>query len=135
MIKPHAVAENKIGDIISKIEGAGFSIMSAKFTQLTIEQAAKFYYEHRERPFYRSLCEIMSSGPVLAMGIYGDNAVEKFRELIGATNPAEAAEGTIRQLYGKSIDENAIHGSDSVENAYKEISFFFSARETYIIQK
>lgn len=126
MIKPDAVSAGNSGAIIKMIEEAGFRIVSMKMTQMTKETAGKFYEVHKERPFYGELCEYMSSGPIIPMILEKDNAVEDFRKLIGATNPAEAAEGTIRKLFAKSIEANAIHGSDSDENATIEGNFFFS---------
>ncbi len=131
MIKPDAFADGNSGAIIKHIEEAGFAIKAMKLTRLTSEKAGEFYAVHKERPFYNDLCQYMSSGPIIAMILEKDNAVADFRTLIGATNPAEAAEGTIRKLYAKSIEANAIHGSDSDENAAIEGSFFFSALEKY----
>ena len=131
MIKPHAVAENNIGGMILMIENAGFRVVAMKKMQLTSENAGKFYEVHKERPFYGELCEFMSSGPIVPILLEKDNAVNDFRALIGSTDPAEAAEGTIRKKYAKSKGENAIHGSDSDENAAIEASFFFSAIEQY----
>jgi nucleoside-diphosphate kinase len=131
MIKPHAVAANNIGGITAMIEAAGFRIVAMKKTQLSAEQAGKFYEVHKERGFYGELCEMMSSGAIIPMILEKENAVADFRTLIGATNPANAEAGTIRQKYGKSIESNAIHGSDSDENAAIEASFFFSGCEMY----
>ncbi|EAY27764.1 nucleoside-diphosphate kinase [Microscilla marina] len=131
MIKPDAVSAGNSGAIIKMIEEAGFRIVSMKMTQMTKEIAGKFYEVHKERPFYGELCDYMSSGPIIPMILEKDNAVEDFRKLIGATNPAEAAEGTIRKLFAKSIEANAIHGSDSDENAAIEGAFFFSAVDQY----
>ena len=113
------------------IEEAGFKIQAMKKTQLSNEVAGKFYAVHKERPFYQDLCMYMSSGPIIAMILTRENAVEAFRELIGATDPAQAAPGTIRQLFAKSIEANAIHGSDSDDNAILEGSFFFSELERF----
>lgn len=129
MIKPGAVRNKHIGHILSKIEEAGYTIAAIKTTRLTLDQAAEFYAVHKDRPFYQELIEFMSSGPIVAMVLLKDNAVEDFRRLIGATDPAEAAEGTIRKLFATSKSHNAIHGSDSDENAEKESSFFFSRQE------
>ena len=126
MIKPDAVSAGNSGAITKMIEEAGFRIVSMKMTQMTPETAGKFYEVHKERPFYGDLCSYMSSGPIIPIILEKDNAVEDFRKLIGATNPAEAAEGTIRKLFAESIEANAIHGSDSDENAAIEGSFFFS---------
>ena len=131
MIKPDAVSAGNSGAIIKMIEEAGFEIRAMKKTKLSQESAGKFYAVHQERPFYRDLCAYMSSGPIIAMILVGDNAVESFRELIGATDPTKAAPGTIRQLFATSIEANAIHGSDSDENALIESSFFFSELERY----
>lgn len=131
MIKPDAVSAGNSGAIVKMIEEAGFRIVAMKMTQMTKETAGKFYEVHKERPFYGELCEYMSSGPIIPMILEKDNAVEDFRKLIGATNPAEAAEGTIRKLFAKSIEANAIHGSDSDENAVIEGNFFFSAVDQY----
>ena len=129
MIKPDAVAAGHIGAILAQINKAGFKIVAMKYTKLSAEKAGEFYAVHKERPFYGELVEFMSSGPIVAAVLEKDNAVADFRTLIGATNPAEAEAGTIRALYAKNIGENAVHGSDSVENAANEIKFFFSDRE------
>lgn len=129
MIKPDAFAEGHSGAILNMIEEAGFKIKALKITQLTKEEAGEFYAVHKERPFYGELCDYMSSGPIIAFVVEKENAVKAFRDFIGATNPEEAAEGTVRKLYGKSIEANAIHGSDSDENALKELHFYFSDRE------
>jgi len=131
MIKPHAVAANNIGGITAMIEAAGFRIVAMKKTQLSAAQAGKFYEVHKERGFYGELCEMMSSGAIVPMILEKENAVADFRTLIGATNPANAEEGTIRKKYAVSMGENAIHGSDSDENAAIEGSFFFGAIEQY----
>jgi nucleoside-diphosphate kinase len=131
MIKPDAVQNGHIGAILEKINGAGFRIVALKLTQLSRNDAGQFYAVHAERPFYGELVEYMTSGPIVAAILEKDNAVADFRTLIGATNPAEAAEGTIRKLYAQSIAANAIHGSDSDENAAIEGAFFFPAREQY----
>ena len=131
MIKPDAVANGHIGAIINDITAAGFKIIALKYTKLTPESAGKFYEVHKERPFYADLVSFMSSGPIVAAILEKDNAIEDFRTLIGATNPAQAAEGTIRQKYAKSIDANAVHGSDSDENAAIEGDFFFKADERF----
>lgn len=131
MIKPDAVADGNMGAILKMIEGAGFKIISMKYTRLSADLAGKFYEVHKERPFYGELVEYMSSGSIVAAILEKDNAVEDFRKLIGATNPADAAEGTIRKLYAKSIGENAVHGSDSDENAQIEGNFFFSQFERF----
>lgn len=131
MIKPDAVADGNSGAILKMIEEAGFKIIAMKYTRLTQELAGQFYEVHKERPFYGELCEYMSSGPIFAAILEKDNAVADFRTLIGATNPEEAAEGTIRKLYAKSIGANAVHGSDSDENAAIEGNFYFSATERF----
>ncbi|WP_318639708.1 nucleoside-diphosphate kinase [Flavobacterium ardleyense] len=131
MIKPDAVQNGHIGGIINMITEAGFKIISMKLTQLTITDAKKFYEVHAERPFYGELVEFMSRGPIVAAILEKNNAVEDFRDLIGATNPADAAEGTIRKRYATSIGENAVHGSDSNENAELEGSFHFAGREQF----
>ncbi|WP_186757389.1 nucleoside-diphosphate kinase [Echinicola salinicaeni] len=129
MIKPDAFSAGNAGAILKMIEEAGFKIVAIKATQLTAELAGKFYEVHKERPFYGDLCTYMSSGPIIAAILEKDNAVEDFRKLIGATNPAEAAEGTIRKLFAKSIEANAVHGSDSDENAEIEGNFYFNQFE------
>lgn len=131
MIKPDAVKAGHIGAILDKITGAGFRIRAMKYTRLTAEQAGRFYAVHEGRPFYEELVNFMSSGPIVAAILEKDDAVAAFRTLIGATNPAEAAEGTIRKLYATSIGENAVHGSDSDENAQIEGNFFFSQLERF----
>ena len=131
MIKPDAVEANNIGPILSMITEAGFKIVAMKYTKLSPEQAGKFYEIHKERPFYGELVEFMSRGPIVAAILEKDNAIEAFRKLIGATNPAQADEGTIRKLYATSIGENAVHGSDSDDNAKIEGDFFFSGLERF----
>ncbi|MEM1137918.1 MAG: nucleoside-diphosphate kinase [Bacteroidota bacterium] len=131
MIKPDAFGEGNTGAITKMIEEAGFRIVAAKVTKLSSERAGQFYAVHKERPFYADLCNYMSSGAIMAMILEKDNAIVDFRKLIGATNPAEAEEGTIRKLFAKSIEANAIHGSDSDENAAIEGSFFFSKTEEF----
>lgn len=131
MIKPDGVEEGHIGAIIDKITAAGFNIVSMKLTQLSQNEAEAFYAVHKERPFFGELVQFMTRGPIVAAILEKDNAVDDFRKLIGATNPAEAAEGTIRKLYASSVGENAVHGSDSDENASIEGAFYFSAREMY----
>ncbi|MNS16433.1 Nucleoside diphosphate kinase [compost metagenome] len=131
MIKPDAVAAGHIGAILAEINKAGFKIVAMKYTKLTAEAAGQFYEVHKERPFYGELVDFMSSGPIVAAILEKDNAVADFRTTIGATNPAEAAEGTIRKMFAKSIGENAVHGSDSDENAAIEGDFFFSKLERF----
>jgi len=123
------LAVGHTGSILKHIEAAGFKLIAMKLTRLSAEKAGEFYAIHKERPFYGELVEFMSSGPIVAAILEKDNAVADFRTLIGATNPAQAADGTIRKLYAKSVGENAIHGSDSDENAAIEGNFFFSAFE------
>ncbi len=125
IIKPDAVQNGLAGKIIAHLEGEGFRIKAMRLTKLTKEQAGEFYAVHRERPFYGELVEFMTSGPVVPMALERDDAVAKYREVIGATDPAEADEGTIRKLYAESKGRNAVHGSDSDENAAQEIRFFF----------
>jgi nucleoside-diphosphate kinase len=131
MIKPDAVANGHIGAIVDKITKNGFKIIALKYTSLSPEKAGQFYEVHKERPFYKDLVSFMSSGPIVAAILEKDNAIEDFRKLIGATDPAKADEGTIRNLFAKSIEANAVHGSDSDENAEIEGSFFFSAFEKF----
>jgi len=128
MIKPDAVGNGHIGAILAMINKAGFRIVAMELTQLSKNDAQDFYAVHSERPFYGELVDFMTSGPIVAAILEKDNAVADFRELIGATNPAEAAAGTIRKLYAESISANAVHGSDSDENAGIEGSFYFSER-------
>uniref|UniRef100_UPI003AF9A73A nucleoside-diphosphate kinase n=1 Tax=Campylobacter fetus TaxID=196 RepID=UPI003AF9A73A len=129
IIKPDAVKKGVVGKIIDRFESNGLRIAAAKKLQLSVEDAKKFYEVHAARPFYGELVEFMTSGPVVVMVLEGDNAVIKNRELMGATNPKEAAAGTIRADFAESIDANAVHGSDSLENAKTEIAFFFAKRE------
>jgi nucleoside-diphosphate kinase len=131
MVKPDAVESNYIGGILKMINEAGFRVVALKFTKLTEAQAGAFYEVHKERPFYGELVTYMSSGPIVAAILEKENAVEDFRKLIGATNPANADEGTIRKIYAKSIAANAVHGSDSDENAAIEGNFFFSNLERF----
>ncbi len=131
MIKPDAVENGHIGAILDKINQAGFKIIAMKMTQLSKRDAEKFYAIHKDRPFFGELVAFMTRGPIVAAILQKENAVEDFRSFIGATNPAEAAPGTIRNLYAKSIGENAIHGSDSDENALIEASFHFAGREIF----
>ncbi len=129
IIKPDAVAKNVIGEIYSRFEKKGLKIVAAKMLHLTQEQAEGFYAEHSERGFFKDLVAFMVSGPVIMQVLEGENAVLKHREIMGATNPKEAAAGTIRADFAASIDENAVHGSDALETAKREISFFFSDSE------
>jgi nucleoside-diphosphate kinase len=125
IIKPDAVAKNVIGEIYSAFEKAGLSIVAARMMHLSKEQAGEFYAVHAERPFYNDLVSFMTSGPVIVQVLEGENAVLAHRDVMGATNPSEAAEGTIRQRFASSIDENAVHGSDATDTAAVEIAFFF----------
>jgi len=131
MIKPDAVEANNIGPILAMINKAGFRVVAMKYLRLSQEQAGKFYEVHKARPFYGELTEYMSSGPIVAAVLSKDNAVNDFRKLIGATDPSKADEGTIRKLFAKSIAANAVHGSDSDENAAIEANFFFSQLERF----
>ncbi len=125
IIKPDAVAKNVIGEIYSRFEKAGLQIVAARMMHLTSEQAGEFYAVHKERPFFNDLVSFMTSGPVIVQALEGENAIAKHREVMGATNPAEADAGTIRADFASSIDENAVHGSDAPETAAQEIAFFF----------
>jgi len=131
MIKPDAVKAGNIGNILQMINNAGFRIAAMKYTKLSAEKAGEFYGVHRERPFYGELVEFMSSGPIVAAILEKENAVEDFRKLIGATNPAEADAGTIRALYATDIGQNAVHGADSDENAAIEGNFHFAGTEMF----
>src|SRR3954467_3085280 len=131
MLKPDAVEANNIGPILAMINKAGFRILAMKYMRLTKEQAGQFYSVHKERPFYGELTEYMSSGPIVAAVLSKNNAVADYRKLIGATDPTKAEEGTIRKVFAKSIAANAVHGSDSDENAKIESAFFFSQLETF----
>lgn len=126
IIKPDAVAKNVIGDIYSRFEKAGLKIIAARMLHLTQDQAEGFYAEHKERPFFKDLVSFMTSGPVMVQVLEGEGAVLKNRDLMGATNPADADAGTIRADFANSIDENAVHGSDSVTSASREIAYFFT---------
>lgn len=129
MIKPDAMAAGNAGAIIQKINNSGFKFLALKMTKLSPEKASEFYAVHKGRPFYDGLVEFMSSGPIIAAVLEKNNAVEDFRALIGATNPEDAAEGTVRNLYASNVKENAVHGSDSDENAAIEAAFYFSDEE------
>ncbi len=131
MIKPNSVKSGHIGHILAHISDAGFRIVALKMTRLSLTQARAFYGVHKDRSFFNELVEFMCSGPVVAFVIEKDNAVEEYRKLIGATNPANAADGTIRKLYGVDTQMNAVHGSDSDENALIESNFFFSMRDRF----
>lgn len=132
MIKPDAVASGHIGAILNHINQAGFKIVAMKLTRLSQETAGRFYEVHKARPFYGELVDFMSSGPIVAAILEKENAVDDFRSLIGATDPAKAAPGTIRALYAKNVGENAVHGSDSDENAAIESAFHFAGVETFL---
>ena len=129
IIKPDAVAKNVIGEIYTRFEKAGLKIVAAKMLQLDDESAGGFYAEHKERPFYKDLIEFMTSGPVMVTVLEGEGAVMMNRDLMGATNPADAAAGTIRADFAKSIDANAVHGSDSTTSAEREVGYFFNDNE------
>ena len=131
IIKPDAVAKNVIGQIYTRFEQAGLKVIAAKLKQLSRQEAEGFYAVHRERPFFNALVEFMASGPVMIQVLEGENAVSKNRELMGATNPANAAPGTIRRDFATSIDQNTVHGSDSLENAAIEIAYFFPQTDVY----
>ncbi len=129
IIKPNAVADNNIGAIYSRFEQAGLKIVACKMLHLDDEKAGGFYAEHKERPFFKDLVSFMTSGPVVVSVLEGENAVANHREVMGATNPAEAKEGTIRKDFATSLDENAVHGSDSLTSAEREINYFFTQEE------
>ncbi len=131
MLKPDAVEKGHVGAILDKITASGFRIVALKLTQMTVADAERFYEIHKERPFFNDLVTFMTRGPIVAAVLEKENAVEDFRTLIGATNPQEAAEGTIRKMFADSIEENAIHGSDSDENAAIEAAFHFAGREMF----
>ena len=129
IIKPDAVERNKIGEITAMLESAGLRIVASKRIKLSQEKAAQFYGVHKDRPFFKSLCDFMCSGPIIVQVLEGENAVQKNRDVMGATNPEEAAEGTIRKKYALSLEKNSVHGSDSLENATIEINHFFSEED------
>lgn len=129
IIKPNAIKKNAIGAIISKFENNGLTVAAAKLVVLERAKAEEFYAEHKERPFFGELVDFMTSGPVMLMALHGDNAVMKNRDIMGATNPAEAAEGTIRKEFGDNVGENAVHGSDSPASADRELALFFEKSE------
>jgi len=131
MIKPSACRKNHVGPILAMINQAGFRISAIRSTKLTKEEAETFYEMHREKDFFDSLCTFMSSGPIIALLLEKENAIEDFRKLIGNTNPEMAEEGTIRKMFAESLQKNAVHGSDSVENMKRESDFFFNQRERY----
>ena len=129
IIKPDAVERNKIGEITAMLETAGLRIVASKRIKLNQEKAAQFYGVHKDRPFFQSLCDFMCSGPIIVQVLEGENAVQKNRDVMGATNPEEAAEGTIRKKYALSLEKNSVHGSDSLDNAIIEINHFFSEED------
>ena len=131
IIKPDAVGRNLVGEILRKLEGAGLRIAAGKLIRLTPEQAQAFYAVHKERPFFQGLCAYMSSGPIFVSVLEGENAIAKNREVMGATDPAKAAAGTIRKEFGKDIEANAVHGSDGPETAASEIAFYFKPNEIF----
>ncbi len=131
IVKPDAVGRNLIGEILRKFEAAGLRIAAAKLIRLTPERAQGFYAVHKARPFFQGLCDYMSSGPILVSVLEGENAIAKNREVMGATDPAKAAAGTIRKEFGKDIEQNAVHGSDAAETALTEIAFFFKPDEIH----
>jgi nucleoside-diphosphate kinase len=131
IVKPDAVAKRVVGKILTKIEDGRFTILAVKLAHLSLDQARGFYYVHRQRPFYDSLCSFMAQGPSLLMVLEGDNAIQRWRDLMGATDPAKAAAGTLRKEFASSIEANAVHGSDSPESAATEIPYFFSSLELY----
>ena len=129
IIKPDAVERNKIGEITAMLESAGLRIVASKRIKLNQKKAAQFYGVHKDRPFFQSLCDFMCSGPIIVQVLEGENAVQKNRDVMGATNPEEAADGTIRKKYALSLEKNSVHGSDSLENATIEINHFFSEED------
>lgn len=132
IIKPDAVAKNVVGEIVSRFEKNGLKVAAARMVHLSPEEAGAFYAVHKERPFYNDLVKFMTSGPVFVQVLAGDNAIQKNRDLMGATNPKEANPGTIRADFADSIDANAVHGSDSAENAATEVAFFFNTKEIFL---
>lgn len=132
ILKPDAVRKGYVGPILSKITEAGFKIRALKMTSFSTQDAQRFYEVHKERSFFNSLVTFMSSGPIVAVVLEKENAIENFRALIGATDPEKATEDTIRRVYAESVEQNAIHGSDSVENASKEVSFIFTRKEIFL---
>lgn len=132
IIKPEAVRENLIGKIFAQIEGAGLRILGMRMVRLTENQAREFYAVHKERPFYKSLVKYMTSGPVVVACLEGENAIAKYRGVMGATDPAKADEGTIRREYGKTIESNAVHGSDAPATAKTEVGFFFKEQDIFL---
>jgi len=135
ILKPDAVGNRHMGEIILEFEKNDFNIAAAKLVHLTKEQAEGFYGEHKERPFFNDLVQFMTSGPVMLMVLQGENAIARNREIMGATNPQEAAEGTLRNRFSKSIDANTVHGSDSADSARREVKFFFDSNEIVNLKK
>jgi nucleoside-diphosphate kinase len=135
IVKPDAVAANRIGAVVAKLEEGGLRVVAQKMVRLSVEQARAFYAVHRERPFYNDLVKFMTEGPVVVQVLEGDNAVARNREIMGATDPAKAAEGTIRKLYATNIERNAVHGSDSADNARIEVGFFFAESELTALRR
>jgi nucleoside-diphosphate kinase len=135
IIKPDAVAKNNIGNVVACLEAGGLRVVASRMVRLTTEQAQAFYAVHRERPFYKDLVKFMTEGPVVVQVLEGENAVARNRELMGATDPAKAADGTIRKLYATNIERNAVHGSDSPDNAKIEIGFFFAESELTALRR
>ena len=131
MIKPDATERNLVGAITAMIENSGLKVIASRRTKMTPEKAAEFYGVHSERPFFQSLCDFMCSGPIIVQVLEGENAVKKNREIMGATNPEDAEDGTIRKVYAVSLEKNSVHGSDSPENASIEIAHFFDEEEIY----
>ncbi|MBE3603007.1 nucleoside-diphosphate kinase [bacterium] len=129
IIKPDAVARHLIGDIVKRIEASGLKIVGMRLVRLSRAEAETFYDVHKERPFYRSLCDYMTSGPVVVMALEGENAIKRWRDLMGATDPAKAEPGTIRRDFGQNVEQNATHGSDAPETAARELAFFFRTSE------
>ncbi|HTM21223.1 MAG TPA: nucleoside-diphosphate kinase [Kofleriaceae bacterium] len=135
IVKPDAVAANRIGAVVAKLEEGGLRVVAQKMVRLSVEHARAFYAVHRERPFYNDLVKFMTEGPVVVQVLEGDNAVARNREIMGATDPAKAADGTIRKLYATNIERNAVHGSDSADNARIEVGFFFAESELTALRR
>ena len=132
IIKPDAVAKRSIGEILTMLEAAGLEVAAARFLHLSKAEAKRFYAVHRERPFYDDLTTFMSEGPILALVLEGENAIARYREVMGATDPAKAVDGTVRKRFGTNVERNAVHGSDAPETARQEIAFFFADREIVV---